>query len=140
MAKKKTTAQLKKKLQPIFNRWIRLRDCGDEGGTNCIACGRWFKFEDLQAGHFHPVSAYDYLRFNEDNVNAECCGCNGFDKFHLVGYAVNLRNKIGEERYDILRGLGKATEFNAIKFYRSELEELIVYYQQELNILESKYL
>jgi len=140
--KKKTIAQLKKKLQPIFNRVIRLRACGDDGGNDCISCGRWFKFEDLDCGHFFHVKRYDNLRFNEDNCSSECQDCNRFNDSHLINYSMNLKNKIGSERILNLRGEArKYEEFrNQFKWNHYELEELIVYYTQELRILEGKYL
>ena len=140
MAKKKTISQLKKKLQPIFNRYIRLRDCGDDRGAKCISCGEWFRFEDMDAGHYFARSGYDGLRFNEDNVHAEHSGCNRFDDSHLIGYGINLHKKIGEERYEALLEAAKMYKMHGNKWYRSELEKLIVHYQQELMILEGKYL
>ena len=140
MAKKKTIPQLAKKLQPIFNRVMRLMQCEGEGGANCMSCGEWFPFDDLDAGHYFAVGGYNGLRFNEDNVWCECKKDNRFNDSHLIGYGINLRNKIGEERYDALLEAAKMYKMHGNKWYRSELEELIVYYQQELNILEGKYL
>ena len=48
------------------------------------------------------MSRASALRFNEDNVNGECVSCNGFDKFHLVGYRKNLIKKIGLKRVEYL--------------------------------------
>ena len=66
MPKPKTTGQLIKQLQPIFNKYIRLRD----EKKPCISCGEYSDKKD--AGHFWAVSGYSGLRFDEDNVHGEC--------------------------------------------------------------------
>ena len=89
MAKKKKLQTLLKDLETLVNKYIRLRD----HGKPCISCG---EYKVLQAGHFFPVQGYKALRFNEDNINGECAGCNCFDDAHLIPYHDNLKKKIGE--------------------------------------------
>ena len=123
MTKAKTAGQLIKKLQPIFNRWIRERD----KGKPCISCGGYF--EEMDAGHFYPVSGYSGLRFDPDNVHAECRKCNRFDESHLIGYAENLRERIGETDYLALKQRAEDYKKNGYKFGRAELRELIDKYK-----------
>lgn len=123
--KTKSLPKLKAELEAIFNEFIRLRDYG----LPCISCG---KVTYLQAGHYFPVNGYGGLRFDEDNVNGECAGCNCFDKSHLIGYGINLKIKIGEERYSKL--LEKAADYkmNGYKWSRSELLEKIQHYKNKV--------
>jgi len=135
MAKKKKTktiGKLKKDLQPIFNKYIRLRDCQGDAGTNCISCGKWFKYEDLQAGHYYAVSGYNGLRFDENNVHAECKRCNCFDESHLIGYGKNLKEKISPLELDLLHQNAIDYKKNGYKFTRSELEDLITLYKGKI--------
>lgn len=73
----KTIAQLIADAQKPFNEFIRLRDV-DKG---CFVCGRPFDQNVLgreqHAGHVRSRAAAGHLRFNENNVLGECCGCNG---------------------------------------------------------------
>jgi len=124
--KKLTTGKLLKKLQKVFNEYIRLRD----QDKPCIACGNYFDKKD--AGHYFATSGYSGLRFDEDNVHGECAGCNRFNDSHLIGYGINLPSKIGETDYKAL--LLKADEYkrDGIKWDRTELEELIELYKQKI--------
>ena len=128
--KKKTVQQLIKKLQPIFNEYIRLRD----KDKACISCGEYKK---LQAGHFYAVSGYSGLRFDEDNVHGECAGCNCFNESHLILYADNLRSKIGEQDYKELQERALEYKKNGIKWSREELEEKIEYYKEQIKCLKN---
>jgi len=128
--KKKTLPKLKHDLQKIFNKFIRQRDLNGNY-FKCIACGETKPKETCQAGHFYAVKGYDSMRFNEDNVHAECVSCNCFNESHLIGYAINLKNKIGEDRLNELHELAKDYKMNGYKWYRNDLEELIEYYKQK---------
>jgi len=125
MKKALTSSQLVKKLQPIFNKFIRLRD----EGKPCISCG---EYKELQAGHFFAVGGYAGLRFDEDNVHGECSKCNCFDESHLISYSENLKEKIGEYDYNLLKQRAKDYKKNGYKFGRGELRELIEVYQQKV--------
>jgi hypothetical protein len=125
MAKTKTIGKLKKDLQVIFNKYIRLRD----NGKPCISCG---EYNTLQAGHFYAVGGYDGLRFDEDNVHGECAGCNCFNESHLITYYDNLKQKIGEVDFEDLQKRAEAYKMNGYKFTRMELNEKIEYYKQKI--------
>lgn len=107
------------KAQRIFNAWIRRRD----EGKPCINGG---KMRTLQAGHFYPTSTHSWLRFDEDNVHGECKQCNYFNsQSHSYGYAVNLRKKIGNERFEALekRASMKVTVHDAKFIYQDIIEK-----------------
>jgi len=130
MAKKLTTGKLLKKLQVVFNAYIRERD----KDKPCISCGKYFDKKD--AGHYFATSGYSGLRFDEDNVHGECPGCNRFNDSHLIGYGINLQSKIGADDYKAL--LTKADDYkaNGIKWNRAELEEKIKYYTEKVKQLK----
>ena len=127
-----TVQKLIKKLQPIFNRYIRLRDLNEP----CISCGRKVDWDETDAGHFWAKSGYNGLRFDEDNTHKECRRCNRFDESHLITYAENLEKKIGKERYIALKL--KAQDYKRLgkKWTRQELRDLIDYYQEKLKEFE----
>jgi len=132
MKKAKTTGQLIKQLQPIYNRWIRLRDFDKP----CISCGEYFEFDETDAGHFYAKSGYSGLRFEPNNTNKECRKCNRFDESHLIGYAENLKAKIGEVEYKELKLKAADYKANGKKWSRGELREKIEYYKQKVKELE----
>jgi hypothetical protein len=132
MTKVKSLPKLKAELQLLFNQFIRLRD----KGKPCISCGKPEKY--LQAGHFYSVRMYDGLRFNEDNCHGECAGCNGFDDMHLLGYASNLIDRIGDDGYTTLQCLASAYKRDGYRWTRSELLEKIEHYKNEIKTLNNE--
>ena len=127
--KKETVGTLTKKLQKVFNEYIRKRD----EDKPCISCLQYFDKKD--AGHFFAVSGYSGLRFDEFNVNGECARCNRFDESHLIGYAENLKKRIGEEEYANLKMRAEEYKRNGYKFGRVELREMIEEYKNKINEL-----
>jgi hypothetical protein len=121
--KAKSLPALKKSLQEVFNKFIRMRDFNKP----CISCGG---SGILQAGHFYSVRMYDGLRFNEDNVHGECCKCNGFDDMHLVNYSRNLLERIGPERFNDLSVRAVNYKMEGYKWTRDELNGLIQRYKE----------
>ena len=129
MKKQKSLPKLKNELQLIFNQYIRKRD----EGLPCISCGIVKPY--LQAGHYFPVQGYDGLRFNEFNVNGECPGCNNFDSSHLIHYGDNLRAKIGEDNYQVLKAMASNYKQGGWKWQRSDLIEMIAGYKNKISEL-----
>ena len=126
MKTKLTTGKLLKKLQKVFNEYIRLRD----QDKPCIACGNYF--DKKYAGHYFATSGYSGLRFEELNVNGECAGCNRFNDSHLIGYGINLKKRIGEDDYNHLLFKAEAYKRDGIKWNRNELEEQIEIYKKKI--------
>jgi len=142
--KQLTVAQLHKRLTPIFNHWVRLRDTyiikpfvlGEtrEPGTRwgiCISCNRELPYEQLQAGHFVPAHFY-YLKYDELNVNAQCQQCNGYRKSNPWGYMLGLA-----EKYDKSVPYELATRMHWKKQYAvSGLLEMIDIYKGKVGEME----
>jgi hypothetical protein len=128
MSKTITLPKLKAKLQLVFNAYIRARD----KGKPCISCG---KVKELQAGHYFPIQGFDGLRYDEDNVSGECEYDNCFNEAHLIGYGINLKNRLGEEKYNALLIRADDYKKNGYKWSRSELLDLIEVYKQKIKEL-----
>ncbi len=122
--KAQSLPKLKAKLQIVFNEFIRLRDKDQP----CISCG---KYKPLQAGHYWSVRMSDGLRYDEDNVFGECALCNGFDPCHLIYYTENLKNRIGQERYDALKNVLKTIK-------RTVTNGHVLNYSKNLNTTNKK--
>lgn len=136
MLKKPTAAQLHRKLTPIFNRWVRLRDTtyapfGDERRGWCISCGTWKDFGELQAGHFVPANHYVH-RYNPKNVNVQCISCNKWRHGNPFGYALGLREKYGSRTvWFLLRTMNDKAEYTV-----EQLQGMIEYYSHKVKELE----
>lgn len=121
--KKVGVAQLKKKADAAFSLYIRYRDGEFKRGewlTECITCGVEKPLKQMQAGHFvsRKVSS---LRYDEENVNAQCPGCNVFKYGEQYLYSKALDAKYGDGKADELMSRRHETH----KFTIGELEEII---------------
>lgn len=112
--------------QRVVNDYIRERD----RDLPCISCGTWTTVQ-WEAGHFRSRGKASHLRYQEDNIHAQCHHCN----VHLSGnqqqYRINLIAKIGAERVEALENNNTPhrytrEELGAIrKRYRALLRELV---------------
>ena len=103
----------------IVHKYIRLRD----KGKTCISCGVNWR-EDFQAGHFYKSELYSSLRFDEDNIHAQCPKCNMYDEGNLNKYDLRLPKRIGEAKYNKLKERAADDKKIAFKWDREELEEI----------------
>lgn len=98
-AKLKTRRDWLREAQAAFNRFIRARDVGKP----CISCGRHHQGQ-IHAGHFLSTGARPELRFNENNVHAQCAPCNNHLSGNIVLYRKGLIAKVGIELVEWLEG------------------------------------
>ena len=121
----KTISKLKKELDKWFSLYIRLRDADSLGFVQCFTCQRFKHYKSgMQNGHFQSRSFLS-TRFDEENCQPQCVGCNMFKSGEQYKFSVNLDNKYGD-------GKAKELEFKARqiqKFSRVDYEENISYYK-----------
>lgn len=125
-------ASLKKKLDGLFCRFIRLRDI--EKG--CISCGKRVAFGGAwHAGHYYPRSvSYASLYFDEMNVHGQCSHCNTFLEGNKQGYREGLIKRYGES---ILEHLEIKKTFRT-RWGVFEYETLIERYKKLVKNYESR--
>jgi len=130
---KSKTTDLKNTAIRWFNKFIRLRDCDENGRANCISSNQplRYKTEYCQAGHFYPGGKYECLRFNENNVHIQGKSDNYFASANILEYRKNLIKKIGEDvvkELDFISDQHKRTHF---KWNRFALIEIIEIYKKK---------
>jgi hypothetical protein len=94
--KKLNFAKLRDKLDKIFSIFIRLRVSNEHGMVQCCSCGKYLSWREAHAGHW-ILRRYLNVRWDENNVNAQCCRCNTFEDGNAAGYASFMLRKHGEE-------------------------------------------
>lgn len=117
-----------KKLQAVFNKYIRLRD----DALPCISCGRHHQGQ-YHAGHYLTIGARPELRFDEDNCHKQCAPCNNHLSGNLVNYRIGLIKKIGLERVERLEG-----HHAPLKLTVDEIKANIETYRQKIKEMECK--
>jgi hypothetical protein len=120
----KTTQDLIKDAQIVFNKFIRFRD----KDKPCISCEKPLgaKFD---AGHYFSSGGHKAITFDEDNVHGQCVACNQHKHGNLIAYQIGIQKRIGAER--LLSLHEKANRIK--KFTRDELEEIILTYKSKIN-------
>lgn len=127
---KKGVATLKKQADKYFSQYVRLRDSSG-GYGNCITCQRSYHWKQAQAGHFVSRSC-NLLRYNEQNVNLQCVGCNMFKGGDQYEYAKQLDLKYGNGTAAMLHEQRHITH----KLRTDELETIISNAKQYIKEME----
>lgn len=115
------------KLDKIFSKYIRLKYSDWKGWSECYTCGQRSYWKYLQNGHFIPRASM-MTRFNEDNCRPQCYNCNELLKGNLEVFRLKLIEDIGLEKVEELERM----KFQTRKFSRSEVNEMIEYYKDEV--------
>ena len=97
MAKKKpltayTHAQMKKKVDNVFSKYIRYKAADANGYADCYTCGQSLHVTELHCGHF-ASRKYMAVRWEPDNVAPQCYACNihGHGEQWLFGRNIDLQ-------------------------------------------------
>ena len=123
---------LTRKLDEIFSKYIRLRDCPD-GVGKCISCGKPHAYSGMDAGHFIGREVLP-TRWDPVNVNCQDRFCNRFKEGEKDRYAEGLEKKYGPGTVDKLRL--KANQ--PYRVYPDMLKALIAHYEKEVESLEAQ--
>ena len=137
LTKRKSVADLKRKLWSLFSIYVRMRDglktTGSIEWALCITCGKRYHFKMLQAGHF-IAGRHSSNLFSEKGTHAQCYNCN----INLKGNTLEYRRKVIE-----LYGEGADIELEnearqIRKFTPLELGEMIESYKQKIELLKTE--
>lgn len=100
--KKPTVSKLKKILDALVSRFVRL-----SGNGRCYTCGLVRPLLELQCGHFIS-RAHSATRYDLDNLRPQCVNCNVWRRGNTAFYAANLMEELGKERFDALIARGRS--------------------------------
>ena len=128
----KTISKLKKELDKWFSLYIRLRDATDEGLVQCFTCGKVSHYKSgMQNGHFQSRK-HLATRWDEENCQVQCVGCNMFKAGEQYKFSVALDGKYGEGKAEELELLARTI----MKVSRIDYEEKISYYKDLVDKLK----
>jgi hypothetical protein len=119
----KAISKLKKELDKWFSLYIRLRE-SEEGLVQCFTCGKVSHYKSgMQNGHFQSRK-HLATRWDEENCQVQCVGCNMFKAGEQYKFAINLDAKYGEGKAEELELLARTI----MKVSRIDYEDKISYY------------
>jgi len=130
----KSISKLKKELDKWFSLYIRLRDATDEGMVQCFTCGcvKHYK-KGMQNGHFQSRK-HLATRWDEENCQVQCVGCNMFKAGEQYKFSVALDSKYGEGTAEELERISRKT----IKTHKYWYEEEVSYYKDLVENLKKE--
>ena len=136
--KNKKYKDLKKTAVKWFNKFIRLRDCDENGYAICISSGQSLRYgsPNYHAGHFIPAGSCEALRFNEDNVHGQGKSDNYWKSANLIEYRKRLIEKIGLRKVQELEFIKDQYKKISFKRTRISLIEVIETYKAKCKELE----
>jgi len=134
-SKKPTVTQLKKKLDTIFSKYIRLKDSNKAGYVKCYTCGvsKLWQKDGMQAGHFMSRK-HTITRWDERNVKPQCYTCNCHFYGRQYEFSLALNKEYGEGTSEELLITSRQTQKNNI----NDLQELIELYTVKFEALNKK--
>lgn len=110
--------------QVVVNAFVRDRDkLNDAGDFRCISCRRVKDKSQCNAGHYFSRGNYGSVRFDLDNIHSQCVKCNLHLHGNLIPYGVNLKKKIGIERYEKLEIMAHLPNFKHDRFILIDIIE-----------------
>lgn len=125
--KAKTLPKLKKELDSIFSRFIRLKDADENGIAECVTCGKKDHWKKLQNGHFMS-RRHQSIRWDEDNCGVQCYSCNVMQQGKQYEYSIYIDKKHGKGKADELLLKSK----QSLKLDYFDFETMIKRYKEEV--------
>lgn len=130
---------------------VRMRDIirAKDGGYYfiCIACNKKFEvtlFSDrsiyngkqMHASHFYDSDKMESVRYDLDNIHLSCSRCNRQLHGNKENYVINLRHKIGVDRFENLRVKAHKIHKHDIIELEKMADEFKLYAQLRANQLQ----
>ena len=134
-AKKKTVPlnKLKKKLDTIFSKYIRMSRCDEKGFCKCISCGQEKHWKEMQNGHYCS-RRHEILRWDLMNCNVQDARCNVFWEGNRIWYRRALVAMYGEDQVIALED----KSLQPSSFKRADIERMIRHYDSKVKFLEKE--
>lgn len=128
----KTLSKLKKDLDKWFSLYIRLRYASVDGITKCYTCDKIAHYKQMHAGHFMS-RRHHATRWNEQNVQVQCPGCNLFKQGEQYTFGKLLDIRVGDGTSEELQELSRTT----VKYMRHEYDDMIKFYKEKVNAIKT---
>ena len=129
-SKPKTAAKLKKDLDAIFSKYIRLKYSDENGNVACYTCGKVMHWKQIQNGHFISRQ-YLATRWHEDNCRPQCVGDNIFGNGKPLDFEERLKEELGSQYVEDMKML----RHKSLKLDRHWYAEQIAIYQAKFDSL-----
>jgi len=110
----------------------RVAAADDNGNCQCVSCGEWDHWKNMDGGHFIPKGHSSYWALQVENVHPQCKGCNGFGMKHGTAasrYTLWMQDYYGRDFIEEM----EATKRNPIKLYKGDYETMLKEFNEQIN-------
>ena len=129
--KERSVAKLIQIAQEKFNAMIRLRD----EGLPCISCGAPYPTD---AGHLFSKSTRPAMRFIPEACHSQCRRCNAMHDGNYDEMCKGIASRYGVEYLQNVIQLANDSRKVSNKWSKSELLQLISYFDEQAKILHER--
>lgn len=130
-------ATLRTKAITTLQKLVRIKAANDNGLCQCVSCGTWHHWKDMDGGHWIPKGASSALALVEENIHPQCKGCNGFGMKYgsaAQNYTLWMVDYYGREFVDELEARKKEVR----KIYKSDYQEMIKDWSEQIKEHEKR--
>lgn len=127
--RKKSTA--KSAAWKWFSKWVRLSRADEHGYVECVTCGKFDHWKNMQAGHFVAKSKGGAIYFEPSNVHPQCPRCNLYEHGNLIPYTLFIQREYGQDYPDRLRAQASQT----VTMRLSDYEQIEAEYRERVKEL-----
>jgi len=129
--KKETISSLKKKLDSVFSKYIRLKYADPNWYVACYTCWKRMPRKEIQCWHFFS-RRHNATRRDEDNCRPQCYSCNIMKWWNYIVYTRKMIKEYWEKFIDELERKAHSVK----RYTKQELKEMIEYYEKKVEELE----
>ncbi len=122
---------LRDDLDYVYSQWVRISASGSDGMCECYTCGKIYRYQNMDCGHFIPRDN-NGTRFLPENTKPQCKTCNQYKDGNEEAFAIHL--ELDGISVAWLRQVGREVSRPTI----SELKELLILYRNKLRIAQLK--
>ena len=134
-AKKKkllTMQQVKKRLDTVTSKIVRLIAADSNWNIRCISCSTLINWKEAHCCHFISRGKLKY-RFDFENLRAGCCSCNKYHpEMHIREFTIKLIDQYWLEKVREMQETSK----DVYKIWVHELREMLIERKAALKELE----
>jgi len=121
----------KKKALDALQKLVRVKAADDNGLCQCVSCGIWLHWTEMDGGHFIDKGHSSFWALEEENVHSQCKPCNnsgsryGTAKQRYTLWMVDYYGRDFVERMETHKR-------RPVKFYKKDYESMTKAWNEEI--------
>jgi hypothetical protein len=122
----------RRKALDAIQKLARVSAADDSGYCECVSCGTYAHYTEMDGGHFIPKGNSSYWSLRIENVHPQCKGCNGFGmKFGTAAqeYTKWMIDYYGRDFVDQM----EADKGKPVKHYKRDYEDMTAEFNELTN-------